>query len=525
MNKRFNVTGTCIPEHHYMADTKEKLDKIIRLIEQDSYFTINRARQYGKTTTLMLLWKMLKERYIVISISFEGMGNEAFRTEDAFVRRFCLRAANALKLSGYTDELKDLWTAFLEEENMDTLKDRIITFCDKADREVLLFVDEVDKSSDNQMFLNFLGVLRELYLERAMGTVTFKSVILAGVYDIKNLKIKLRPEEEKKYNSPWNVAVDFPIDMSLSVGEICTMLREYKADREIAFDTEVVAGEIFRYTSGYPFLVSLVCLWIDERLFKTEELPDCWSKDGVRIAVREILKSTNTLFDDVVKNIENNMKFRRFVEGILLEGSQIPYKLSNPEINLGVTFGIIAEESGICKISNIIFESYIYDHLITGKLMEKQILRIPRNQFIYEDRSLDMNAVLEKFQDFMKEEYRLSDSSFVEKQGRLLFLSFLKPIINGTGYYVVEPETRNNTRMDIVVFYGKKEYIIELKIWRGPRKFSEGVTQLIEYMESRGQTEGWLLIFCFNEDSEKKIEDYTREIKFTEGKTVYSVVV
>ena len=66
MNKRFNVTGTCIQEQHYMADTKEKLDKIIRLIEQDSYFTINRARQYGKTTTLMLLWKMLKERYIVI---------------------------------------------------------------------------------------------------------------------------------------------------------------------------------------------------------------------------------------------------------------------------------------------------------------------------------------------------------------------------------------------------------------------------------------------------------------------------
>ena len=75
--------------------------------------------------------------------------------------------------------------------------------------EVLLFIDEVDKSSDNQMFLNFLGILRELYLERAMGTITFKSVILASVYDIKNLKLKLRPKEERKYNSPWNIAADF----------------------------------------------------------------------------------------------------------------------------------------------------------------------------------------------------------------------------------------------------------------------------------------------------------------------------
>lgn len=525
MSKRFNVTGTCIPEKHYMADTKEKLDKIIRFIEQDSYFTINRARQYGKTTTLLLLWKMLKERYIIISTSFEGMGTEAFRTEDAFVRSFCMRVSNGLKLSGYTDELKNLWETFSKEENMDTLKERIVTFCSQADREVLLFIDEVDKSSDNQMFINFLGVLRELYLERAMGTVTFKSVILASVYDIKNLKLKLRPEEERRYNSPWNIAVDFSVDMSLSIDEICSMLQEYKVERGIPFETDIVVREIYKYTSGYPFLVSLICLWMDERLPETDELPVYWSQDGVRIAVREILKGANTLFDDVVKNIENNCRFRKFVEGILLEGSQIPYKLSNPEINLGVTFGIIAEEKGICKISNVIFESYIYDHLITGKLMEKQVLQIPRNQFITGDGLLDMNIILEKFQDFMKAEYRTSDASFIEKQGRLLFLSFLKPIINGTGHYVVEPETRSNNRMDIVIFYGKKEYILELKIWHGAKRFAEGLEQLTNYMESRGQTEGWLLTFCFNENSEKKIEDYTKEINVLDGKTIYSVVV
>ncbi len=112
MGRRFNVTGTCIPEKHYMADTKEKLDKIVRLIEQDSYFTINRARQYGKM----------------------------------FVRRFCMRVAGALKLSDYKDEPKSLWTTFSEDENMDTLKERIVTFCGQADREVLLLIDEVDKS-------------------------------------------------------------------------------------------------------------------------------------------------------------------------------------------------------------------------------------------------------------------------------------------------------------------------------------------------------------------------------------------
>ena len=128
MDRRFNIAGTCIPEKHFMADTSEKLDRIIRLIEQDSYFTINRARQYGKTTTLMLLWKRLKERYIVINISFEGMGNEAFLSEDAFVRRLCGRFARGLQLSGYKEQTGEIWGTFGREENLDTLKEKILAF-------------------------------------------------------------------------------------------------------------------------------------------------------------------------------------------------------------------------------------------------------------------------------------------------------------------------------------------------------------------------------------------------------------
>lgn len=522
--KRFNIAGTCIPQKHYMADTSEKISRIIRLIEQESYFTINRARQYGKTTTLMLLWRQLKERYIVINISFEGMGTEAFRSEDAFVRRFCGRVEKNLKLSGYDEGKQEVWKCCETGENLETLRDRILDFC-KNDEEVLLFIDEVDKSSDNQMFLNFLGLLRELYLERAMGTVTFKSVILAGVYDVKNLKLKLRADEEKKYNSPWNIAVDFPINMSLSVSEISAMVKEYERDQDFVIEAETVSQEIYRYTSGYPFLVSLICLWMDERITEDTPLKECWTPWGVRAAVREILKNTNTLFDDIIKNLENNRKFRDFVERLLFEGAQIPYKLSNPEINMGVTFGIIAEEDGLCKISNIIFETYIYDHFVAGRVMGELVLFSPRAQFVMEDGSLNMNTVLEKFQDLMKAEYRKEDGTFLEKQGRLLFLSFLKPIINGVGHYVVEPQTRSNTRMDMVVFYGNKEYIIELKCWYGPKKHQEGMEQLLEYMQSRGQKKGWMLTFCFLESREKRMEEYTRSMECVGDKEIYSVLV
>jgi hypothetical protein len=87
--------------------------------------------------------------------------------------------------------------------------------------------------------------------------------------------------------------------------------------------------------------------------------------------------------------------------------------------------------------------------------------------------------VIERIAAFKKSEYRDEDGAFIERQARLLFLSFLKPIINGTGHYAVEPETRGSRRMDVVVFYGNEEHIIELKIWYGPQAAAEGYDQLV----------------------------------------------
>ena len=55
--RRFNVTGVCVPEEDYMVDISGKLAQIRKLVDDRSYFSINRARQYGKTTTLSLLKK------------------------------------------------------------------------------------------------------------------------------------------------------------------------------------------------------------------------------------------------------------------------------------------------------------------------------------------------------------------------------------------------------------------------------------------------------------------------------------
>ena len=76
--KRFNVTGTCYPDDHYMVDISDRLEIIAQMVERGDYFCINAGRQYGKTTTLNGAENALSKEYLVLSMSFEGMSESQF---------------------------------------------------------------------------------------------------------------------------------------------------------------------------------------------------------------------------------------------------------------------------------------------------------------------------------------------------------------------------------------------------------------------------------------------------------------
>ena len=50
MSRIFNVSAACMPDEHYMVNIDERLRAIKELVDSGKYFTINKARQYGKTT-------------------------------------------------------------------------------------------------------------------------------------------------------------------------------------------------------------------------------------------------------------------------------------------------------------------------------------------------------------------------------------------------------------------------------------------------------------------------------------------
>lgn len=518
MNRRFNTTGVCIPHLHYMVDITNKINQIRSMVYRGDYFVINRPRQYGKTTTMYMLEQELKDEYLVFSISFEGLGDLIFQEEKNFSKTILKIFGDSIELN-YEEYSSKLYEMSEEVNDLNAVSKAITNFCKSIKKEIVLFIDEVDKSSNNQLFISFLGMLRNKFLLRQQGKdKTFHSVILAGVYDIKNLKLKMRQDDEKKYNSPWNIAVNFKVNMKFYPEDIATMLNEYSKDRNISMDIKDISAYIYFYTNGYPFLVSRLCQIIDEDIMSVNETS--WNLEHIEKSVKEILQENNTLFDDLIKNVENNLELNEYIFDLIINLKEKTFNIDNPIINLGTIFGYFENCNGRVKISNRIFQERLYNYF-SSKLENKMDMSTYnfKGNFITCN-GLDFEKILLRFQQFIKEQYSSVDSKFIEREGRLLFLAFIKPIINGIGFDFKEVQVSEEKRLDIVVTYLLNKYVVELKIWRGIEYHKKGLNQLNDYLDIQGLDKGYLVVYNFNKDKE-----YKEERVHYEGKEIFVVYV
>ena len=544
--KTFNTTAVCIPEKHYMVDLSERVKTIKKLVDAGKYFTINRARQYGKTTTIDALCKVLVKENVVISLDFQDIEEGSFRDGGEFSKAFARIVLDAEEFDGLPipkiiiDKLKELIEKPSDQVKMDDLFRVFRIWFTEEKKPVVLIVDEVDTATNNQ-------VLRSLYLKREKSdrVKTFQSVILAGVTDVKHLKSKIRDEDQHKVNSPWNIAADFDIDMSLSENGIGGMLDEYEEDHGTGMDTAQIAKQIREYTNGYPYLVSRICEVIDQKLVpnKFESLEKAWTGYGVDEAVKAIMSEPgNSLFDSLTGKLTNYPDLKDKLRRILLRGETfawLPYDEAQQQLFM---YGFIRNNHNTVAISNRMFEMLLYTHFIgeSNRNNElKQMASETRSIFVDQDGWLNVPEIMRHF---IREYHRIHENhteKFLEEEGRERFITYVSAIINGTGTYSIEEQTRNHRRMDLVIHYLGKRYIIEMKIWRGRttddcqwQKFigcevnrnkqapqcgvapievaderynAEGEKQICDYLDYFGLTTGYMLSFSFNKNKKPDV--------------------
>lgn len=509
MAKYFNTEGPCYPDEHYMVSLDTRIQKIKVLIDQKKYFSINRGRQYGKTTTLNLLSEKLREHYSVFFISFEGLSDDSYKNAASFCQTFSGLLYDTIfygETDGIADSSKEALKSMSQANTADfpALSNLVSTLCSHAEKPVVLMIDEVDQAGNQDIFLSFLGMLRNQYLKRRQRP-TFQSVILTGVYDIRNLKLKVRPDNEHQKNSPWNIAAEFDIPMSLRPSEIQEMLLEYEHDYHTGMNIVEIADLLYSYTSGYPYLVSRICKLLDEKVDQSF----AWTKAGFLEAIRILSFTKNPLFDSLVNKLTDYPELGTMVWAILFRGDQVSYNPENPMIDLASMFGFVKNSNGIMVIANRIFETCFYNYFLSRKEVGSPLFaagNVDKNQFINHG-FLDMDLVLKKFMEHWNDLYRSADEKFIEDNCRKFFLLYLRPIINGTGNYYIESRTRDHGRTDLIVDYRGKQYIIEIKIWRGEEYHTRGEAQLANYLDAYHVRKGYMLSFNFNKNKVTGIKE------------------
>lgn len=305
----------------------------------------------------------------MLLISFEGLGENDYAQEDTFCHVVCdlmLESLQYISKDDNKERYMDIIRTYCDNNRLGfrDMSKLFTDICKTSDKPVVLMVDEVDQAGNYAQFLSFLGVLRNKYMNRD-EIPTFQSVILAGVYDIKSLKLKVRQEKEHQYNSPWNIAARFDVDMSFSVDDICGMLEQYVEERKISMNTRQVSQLLYDYTSGYPFLVSRLCKMLDEELNRKPEYQgNAWNREGILEAVRRLLIEKNTLFDSLDAKIANYPELKEMLSRMLFNGERIGYYAGSEAIEMAIMFGIVKIEHAEVVVANKIFEIRLYNRFL-----------------------------------------------------------------------------------------------------------------------------------------------------------------
>ncbi|MGH7600241.1 MAG: AAA-like domain-containing protein, partial [bacterium] len=353
--RKFNITGSIIPEEHYYVDLTPQLKNLMELAEQRTYFVINRPRQFGKTTLLNFFAQHLQASgsYAPALLSFQGFTQRADITEAEFYSEVAAHVGGELN---YTDTgSADDRIATPVMNNRNDFFAWLGALCQRLPQKLVLLIDEADAVPEN-VVIGFLAGLREMFLQRYRKPAPH-AVALAGVHDIKNLKARYRNETQSIGSaSPFNIAVDYDLP-PFSLGNIRQYYQQHTQETGQEFDDRVIA-RVHYVTSGHPWLVSHLAKLLVENIVpdhRQEILPSHTEE-----AIQKLIASRNANFDSLFHNAKKPNLFP-IVRNLLI-GKRYRYNIQDDDIDLGVRYGVFAEKNQQLAIANHIYAQVLYQH-------------------------------------------------------------------------------------------------------------------------------------------------------------------
>jgi hypothetical protein len=465
----FNTSGPNIPKEHYTLFRENFIKKGKDLVYRSRYFTIWAPRQTGKSTYFrQLATELEKEGYKVAYINFENY-------KKADLSSFLIR------LNG---ELDNFWNF----PGFNKLSDLFYQLENTFDKKYVLIIDEVEGINPEYLG-DFLHSIRNAYHSREKHSL--KSVILVGVSNITGVI--------QDNACPFNIADELPLTYFTNE-ETIELLEQHKTETGQQFAPEVVA-KISEITANQPGLVNGFAKVLVDR----NE-----GKPVIDLSDYEIVKEW--YMDEAMdKNIANILKVakknRNFVERLLFNEEEIPFKIDNPNVEQLFINGLIRKG----KNSFVEFWVPLYKHRLYYALYPytngegKQIAETMfTDAYLTKEGKINFKALIDaykayiqlrSFRPFRKKNKKGKYVSIPEAAMVYSFETFITIFIRELDGKIYREPYISLGNTDILINVVGFEYLLEIKKYYSPSYFLKGKKQLSYYCRKAGLDVGYYIVF------------------------------
>ena len=463
---------------------------------------LHAPRQTGKTSALIALRDLLNSgevgEFRCVNVNVEAA--QVVRDDIARGIRTILSGL-AMSARRLGDRYPDgVWPEILAKAGPeDAVKELLAQWCEANPVPLVLLVDEIDSLVGDTL----LSVLRQLRAGYEHRPEAFpQSVVLCGVRDIRDYRIRSGTGEVIAGGSPFNIAAKSLRMGDLTEAETRALMAQHTEETGQRF-TSAALEAVWTQTRGQPWLVNALCAGA---CFDNEAGRDrsrTIEADDIHAAREELILSRRTHLDQLSHKLEEE-RVRRVVEPILI-GGEVRHHVRDLEYVRDL--GLIAAANPP-RIANPIYREVVPREL--GYILQSS-LDVLTEWYVDDAGRLDMTGLLTAFATFFREhsEHWLGRfPDYPEAAPQLILQAYLQRVVNGGGR--IEREYGlGRGRTDLLVLWPRESgqpsdlwerFVIECKVLRDSdrrgleRTVGEGVEQTLGYMAQCGAEEGHLVV-------------------------------
>ena len=500
----FNTEGPMRSDDHYAIPPLDRMDveELLGLIRGKRYFVLHAPRQTGKTSALLALRDLLNGGeagdFRCVDVNVE-VGQVARDDTARGMRAILSSLATSARLLG-DDFPRRVWLDVLQQAGPDeALKDLLVEWCLANPTPLVLLVDEID-SLVGDTLLSVLRQLRAGYPQRPAGFP--QSIVLCGVRDVRDYRIRSSSGEVVAGGSPFNVAAKSLRLSDFTEAETHALMAQHTAETGQRFSAAALDA-VWTQTRGQPWLVNALCAGACFDNKAGRDRSRSIEVDDVYAAREELILSRRTHLDQLAHKLEEE-RVRRVVEP-LLSGGEVQH--DGRDLEYVRDLGLLAPDSPP-RMANPIYREVVPREL--GYVLQDS-LDIEVAWYVDDDGRLDMTKLLSAFGTFFGEhaEHWLGHlGAYREAAPQLILQAYLQRVVNGGGR--IEREYGlDRGRTDLLVLWPREagqpsdlweRFVVECKVLRDSdrkslaRTIENGIEQTLGYMAKCQAEEGHLVL-------------------------------